>query len=138
MGLLNISRNKILSFMGGPWEEKFFPGPISLIVQSGNLAAGGLLSILYDTPVGFSKLCSIGNKMDIDESDVLEYLIDDPETGVVGLYLESINRGRKLFELCKSTEKQIIVLKSGSTEMGADAATSASTQESQGAGYRLQ
>ncbi|MBT4365546.1 MAG: hypothetical protein HN737_14190 [Desulfobacterales bacterium] len=124
MGLLNISRKKILSFMSGPWEEQFFPGPISLIVQSGNLTAGFLLSILNDTPFGISKLCSIGNKMDIDESDVLEYLIDDPETGVVGLYLESINRGRKLFELCKSTEKQIIVLKSGSTEMGADAAMS--------------
>jgi acetyltransferase len=88
------------------------------------LSAGFLASILSRTPFGLSKIASIGNKMDVDESDVLEYLIDDPETGVIALYLESIKNGRRFYESCRSTDKPIVVLKSGRTENGARAAMS--------------
>ena len=65
-------------------------GDVSLVVQSGMLSAGFLIDIMSHATMGISKACSLGNKVDVDECDILEYLIDDPETGVIGLYLESI------------------------------------------------
>jgi acetyltransferase len=125
MGLINVQQTKVLSFlMHFMWKDRFKKGRASLVVQSGMLSAGFLASILSRTPFGLSKIASIGNKMDVDESDVLEYLIDDPETGVIGVYLESISDGRRFYETCRSTDKPIVVLKSGRTEEGARAALS--------------
>jgi acetyltransferase len=125
MGLINVQQTKVLSFLlNFLWVDRFKKGRVSLVVQSGMLSAGFLASILSRTPFGLSKIASIGNKMDVDESDVLEYLIDDPETGVIALYLESIKNGRRFYESCRSTDKPIVVLKSGRTENGARAAMS--------------
>jgi acetyltransferase len=125
MGLINVQQTKVLSFLlNFLWKDRFKKGRVSLVVQSGMLSAGFLASILSRTPFGLSKIASIGNKMDVDESDVLEYLIDDPETGVIALYLESISNGRRFYETCRSTDKPIVVLKSGRTEEGARAAMS--------------
>jgi acetyltransferase len=125
MGLINVQQNKVLSFLlHFLWKDRFKKGDVSLIVQSGMLSAGFLASILSRTPFGLSKIASIGNKMDVDESDVLEYLADDPETGVIALYLESIENGRRFYEACRSTSKPIVVLKSGRTQTGARAAMS--------------
>ncbi len=125
MGMLNVHRNKILSFMHpGMWKDRLIPGKVSLVVQSGMLSAGFLMHILSKTPFGLSKVCSVGNKMDVDETDLLEYFIDDPETGVVAMYLESLNQGRKFVKLARTTDKPIVVLKSGRTNFGAQAARS--------------
>jgi len=125
MGLINVQQSKVLSFLlHFLWKDRFKKGRVSLIVQSGMLSAGFLASILSRTPFGLSKIASIGNKMDVDESDVLEYLIDDPETGVIALYLESLENGRRFYDVCRSTDKPIVVLKSGRTETGAQAAMS--------------
>ncbi|MBU2646930.1 CoA-binding protein [bacterium] len=125
MGLINVTQMKVLSFMKQfLWKEKFVKGPISLVVQSGMLSAGFLATILGKTPFGLSKVASLGNKMDVDESDMMAYLIDDPETRVIALYLESIKDGRRFYELCRSTHKPIVILKSGRTRLGAAAATS--------------
>jgi acyl-CoA synthetase (NDP forming) len=125
MGLINVQQTKVLSFLlHFMWKDRFKKGQVSLVVQSGMLSAGFLASILSRTPFGLSKIASIGNKMDVDESDVLEYLLNDPETGVIALYLESIKDGRRFYELCRSTNKPIVVLKSGRTEIGARAAMS--------------
>jgi acetyltransferase len=125
MGLINVQQTKVLSFLlHFLWKDRFKKGRVSLVVQSGMLSAGFLASILSRTPFGLSKIASIGNKMDVDESDVLEYLVDDPETGVIAVYLESIENGRRFYEACRSTSKPIVVLKSGRTETGARAAMS--------------
>ncbi|MBW1688042.1 MAG: CoA-binding protein [Deltaproteobacteria bacterium] len=125
MGLINVQQNKVLSFLlNFLWKDRFKKGRVSLVVQSGMLSAGFLASILSRTPFGLSKIASIGNKMDVDESDILEYLADDPETGVIALYLESIENGRRFYDACRSTDKPIVVLKSGRTETGARAAMS--------------
>jgi len=71
-----------------------------------------------------SKICSIGNKSDVNETDLLEYLIDDPLTGVIGLYAESIVDVRRFMKLCRSTTKPVIVLKGGRSPSGARAAVS--------------
>ncbi len=125
MGAINVHQTSVLSFlMTRMWQGKFIPGRVSLVVQSGMLSAGFLLHILSRTPFGLSKIASIGNKADVDEVDVLEYLVNDPDTGVIGLYLESIKRGRRFFELCKETDKPVVVLKGGRTGQGQGAAGS--------------
>jgi acetyltransferase len=125
MGLINVQQSKVLSFLlHFLWKDRFKKGRVSLVVQSGMLSAGFLSSILSRTPFGLSKIASIGNKMDVDESDVLEYLVDDPETGVIALYLESIENGRRFYDICRSTDKPIVVLKAGRTATGARAAMS--------------
>ncbi len=125
MGVINVHTMKVISFFRHDmWREKFLPGPVSLVVQSGMLSAGFLTRILSRNPFGLSKICSIGNKMDIDESDILEYLIRDPETEVIAMYLESVENGRRFFTLCQSTRKPIVVLKAGRTKIGAQAAQS--------------
>jgi acetyltransferase len=124
MGMFNVHQMKILSFMSSSWRELLIPGKVSLVVQSGMLSAGFLMHILSRTPFGLAKVCSIGNKMDVDETDILDYFKDDPETQVIAMYLESMKRGRKFFELAKSMDKPMVVLKSGRTEFGARAARS--------------
>ena len=125
MGLVNVPRRKVLSFMiPMMWKDRLKSGPVALVVQSGMLSAGFLMHILSRTPFGLSKVCSIGNKLDVDEVDLLEYLIADPDTGVIAMYLESLARGRRFFELAASTRKPVIVLKGGRSGFGAQAARS--------------
>ncbi|MDD5223755.1 MAG: CoA-binding protein [bacterium] len=125
MGPINVTQSKMMSFMiPGTWEGRFTKGGVSMVVQSGMLSAGFLLHVLSRTPFGLSKICSVGNKMDVDEVDLLEYFIQDPDTEVISMYLESLPRGRRFCELAKSTRKPIVVLKSGRTEYGSKAASS--------------
>ncbi len=125
MGYLDGHSRNVFSFMySDRWTTLMKPGPVSLIVQSGMLSAGFLLMMMDRGGIGFSKVCSIGNKCDLDETELLEYLIDDPNTGVIGCYLESIIDGRKFMELARSTDKPVVVLKSGRSDSGARAAMS--------------
>jgi len=125
MGLVDGVRGHIFSFT----DPKVLPsllrsGPVSLIVQSGMLSAGFIVDTLSHGITGISKVCSIGNKADIDESDVLSYLLEDPDTRSVGLYLESFVDGRRFMDLCRSSDKPVIVLKGGKSRKGAEAAIS--------------
>jgi acetyltransferase len=125
MGLINVHQGKVLSFMASwIWQGVFRPGVVSLVVQSGMLSAGFLGHILGRTPFGLSKICSIGNKLEVDETDLLEYFVDDPETQVIAMYLESLERGRRFVELARSTRKPIVVLKGGRSSFGKKAAIS--------------
>jgi len=53
----------------------------------------------------------MGNKIDLNEIDYLKYLIQDPQTEIIGIYLESIERGRELLEVARTTSKPIILHK---------------------------
>ena len=99
-------------------------GNVGLIVQSGMLSAGFLLHALQEGIMGVSKVCSIGNKCDIDESDILEYMINDSDTEVIACYLESLVDGRRFINLAKETKKPVIVLMGGRSSEGAKAAQS--------------
>ena len=101
-------------------------GNVSFIFQSG-MYVPRFNWILSDFHLGISKLIDLGNKMDINEVDALEYLSQDPETSVICLHLEVIKGGgRKFLDILKQTtpRKPIIVLKGGRTESGARAAMS--------------
>lgn len=125
MGMVDAVNRYVFSFIvARAFEKRLLPGNVSLIVQSGMLSAGFLVDIMSHGLMGVSKVCSIGNKVDIDECDLLPYLIADPHTGAIGCYLESIVRGRTFIELCRKSPKPIVVLKGGRTSKGAQAAWS--------------
>lgn len=125
MGLVDGIRGHIFSFTDPKVLPSCLrPGPVSLIVQSGMLSAGFVVDILSHGITGFSKVCSIGNKADINESDVLSYLLEDPDTRCVGLYLESFVNGSRFMNLCRNSGKPVVVLKGGRSRKGAEAALS--------------
>lgn len=102
------------------------PGPVSLVVQSGMLSAGFIVDLLSHKICGFNKVCSIGNKADVNECDLLDYLLQDTETGVIGFYLESFVNLRKFIEIYRyhGCRKPVVVLKGGKSETGRLAALS--------------
>ncbi len=125
MGLIDGHTRNVFSFLG---EKRLWdilrPGNVSLIVQSGMLSAGFLMMILDRGGMGIAKMCSIGNKCDVHEGELLEYLLNDPETDVIGLYVESLIDAPRFMDLCRSTHKPIVILKGGQSPAGAQAAAS--------------
>jgi len=101
------------------------PGSITIVTQSGAFGAAAL-DYLAGLHTGVSKFVSFGNKIDVDESEMLRYLYHDDETGVILLYVEDIRSGRKFMEAAEETtrKKPVVALKSGRTEAGARAAAS--------------
>ena len=100
------------------------PGKVSYIAQTGNFATHTMKHILTAEHFGVARVIGLGNKIDIDESEALEYLADDPETTAVIMYIESIKRPRRFLEVAREAtrHKPVVVLKSGSTEAGKRAA----------------
>ncbi len=101
------------------------PGQMAMISQSGAFGAAAL-DYLTGQQIGISKFVSFGNKCDVDESEILQLLIEDEKTHVILLYAESINEGRKFMEISRQVtkDKAIVALKSGQTKAGARAASS--------------
>jgi len=124
MGIVDVHRRYFFTFMHpAVREEGLLPGRISLIVQSGMMSAI-FLAELGRRGIGVAKACSIGNRADVDECDVLEYLLKDPDTDVIALYSESIPRGRLFAQMAQRSTKPIVLLKGGKSEAGALAAKS--------------
>jgi len=114
-------------FMPAPdLNEKLTPGPVSVIAQSGMLAGGFLVQMLEGGYFGIDKVAAIGNKMDIDEVDILKFLADEDDTRVILMYLESIARGREFMEVARelSGKKHLVLLKAGRSEQSKAAALS--------------
>jgi acyl-CoA synthetase (NDP forming) len=121
---INVSKNFCISFQE---LKQIKHGGLSFIFQSG-LYEPRLYWLLSDFNLRLSKLIDLGNKMDINEVDALTYLVDDPDTSVIGIHLESIEgNGRRFLKLIRHARdhnKRVVVLKSGRTEAGAKAAAS--------------
>lgn len=100
-------------------------GSIAFASQSGALGEA-VIDYASGEKIGFSKFISLGNKADVNENDVLEYLHEDPQTRVILLYLEDIVDGRKFVDtVTRVTEsKPIIAVKAGVSPEGAKAASS--------------
>jgi acyl-CoA synthetase (NDP forming) len=125
MGLVDAAHGYVFSFMDpASLQRGLLPGTVSLVVQSGLLSAGFLVDIMSHGVMGISKVCSIGNKIDVSECDLVAYLLQDPATAVIGLYLETFSDGRRFMELCRNSTKPIVVLAGGKSKKGAEAALS--------------
>ena len=109
----------------------FFPelskeaGPVGFISHSGSLA-NILGRIAPQRGIRFSKVVSLGNECDLNSADLLTYLGNDPETGIIGAYLEGIKDGPYFLEALKaaSRNKPVILWKVGITSEGRRAAFS--------------
>ncbi|MGC8585147.1 MAG: acetate--CoA ligase family protein [Thermoplasmata archaeon] len=100
-------------------------GPVAFMTQSGTYGVT-LLELMEKHHIGVSKFISFGNKVDINEIDMLEYFMSDNDTKIISGYLESFRDGRKFFEMSRevSLEKPVIILKAGKTREGQIAAKS--------------
>ncbi len=123
MGIVDTHQGHVFSFVSPSIWEWFYPGDISLIVQSGMLSAGFLINILSNAKAGISKACSIGNRIDIEECELMKYLIEeDDTTKVICLYLESLSSPSRFLSLSQKSTKPIVAIQGGKTEHGARAA----------------
>jgi acetate---CoA ligase (ADP-forming) len=112
------------------FTSTFFPlgrirhGKVSYITQTGNFCTHTMKHILTAEHFGVSRVIGLGNAIDIDESEALEYLASDPETDAIVIYLESFKQPRRFLEIARAVtrHKPVIMLKSGSTEAGKRAA----------------
>lgn len=121
VGLMDTHTPLNASFAKGFPDE----GNISFISQSGAM----LVSILdwsFEMGIGFSRFISLGNKADLTEVDFIESCAADPQTKVILCYVEDIADGKRFIEVCSeaSKHKPIIILKSGTSSAGAQAASS--------------
>lgn len=101
------------------------PGNTSFISQSGAFVAT-MLDWAAKENFGIAKTISYGNKIDVNDADVLQYLKSDDQTDVITMYIEGMDDGREFIESAKevSKEKPIVAVKSGKSEAGASAASS--------------
>ncbi len=101
------------------------PGHVALLSQSGALAVA-LLDSAAALHMDFSLVVSMGNKAVMDECDFLEICRDDPETKVIGIYLESITQGARFLRAASEVAriKPIVLIKSGVSERGKKAVSS--------------
>src|SRR3989338_11415754 len=100
-------------------------GGLSILSQSGSFA-GTIMDTLAAEGLGVAKIVNYGNRVDVGESDCLEYLAEDETTKVVGLYMESVDDGRRFIEVAKkcAEKKPVFAIKVGRHEAGASAARS--------------
>ena len=100
-------------------------GPIAIISQSGTVGAT-MECWAKDDSLGISKFVALGNKADVNELDLIEYFIEDPNSKVITVYVEGVSNGRRFMELSKKSlkKKPIIIIKGGRTEAGARAVMS--------------
>ena len=109
IGIINVENGFVVPFvkLKNPGINK---GKVSVLAQSGGVSMA-YFNLLTSANVGIAKIVSMGNKLDLDEIDYLKYLIEDSRTEIIGLYLESLERGRELMEIARSTSKPIILHK---------------------------
>jgi acetate---CoA ligase (ADP-forming) len=114
-------------------------GDVSMITQSGGVGMS-VMNLMANEGVGLNKLVSVGNMLNVNAEDMLEYFIEDPGTRTIFLYLESIGDGRRLMDIARKTEKPILVFKSNIGQLGQKIAashTGLSLQRRQGGGGGL-
>lgn len=100
-------------------------GNIAFVSQSGAMTVA-ILDWSVSEGIGFSKVVSLGNKVDVSEIDVIEHLAEDDQTKVILCYLEGISDGERFLEVMRRVTKikPVVILKAGSSQAGAQAVSS--------------
>lgn len=112
------------------FTSSFFPqgriprGNISYIAQTGNFATHTMRYIATGEKFGVARVLGLGNKVDVEESEALQYLADDPETKAIFMYLESFQNPRRFLKVADhvTRSKPVVLLKGGRTPEGVKAA----------------
>lgn len=98
-------------------------GGAAIVTQSGGVG----LSFLFDMAsenIGLAQFASIGNKLDLDETDYVQAMASDDQVNTIAMYLEAVERGRAFYDAVRACDKPVLVIKSGRTEAGSQAAFS--------------
>jgi len=98
------------------------PGEIALISQSGALCIG-MIYYANGEHIGLSRVISVGNKADVDDADLIDYLDNDPSTKIIAMYIEGIKDGKKFLDSARRCQKPIVAIKAGRTPAGSAAAS---------------
>jgi acyl-CoA synthetase (NDP forming) len=115
VGIINVDNGFSVPFLR--LKKPSEVGEVSLISQSGGVGFS-VLNLMMNEGISLNKFASVGNMLDISAEDVLEYLLDDPGTKVIFMYLESLRDGRRLMDIaCRST-KPILLFKSNIGKLG--------------------
>ncbi len=128
-GVWNASHTLSLGF-NTSHGEAMTPGPISIAAHSGALF-DSFIPRLRAFGGSFSKLVPLGNEVNLDMLDALEYLIEDPATGVIGLIVEALADGARLRRLsarAHAAGKPMVALKLARSAAGAGAALAHSSR----------
>jgi acyl-CoA synthetase (NDP forming) len=126
IGAVNLIDGITLSASGALDVEDQRAGKIAMVSQSGGIL-GSMLSRAAYRGVGLSHLVATGNEADLEVCDFVDYLVDDPATSVIALYLETLRnaaRFRKIARKARRAGKPIVVYKVGRSEPGARSAAS--------------
>jgi acetyltransferase len=116
IGVINRRNGLAVPFM--PFRMEGPLGRVAVVSQSGGVG-GTMINLLAMENVGFSKFVSVGNKLNVNENDLADYLCEDPETDVLFMYLEGIADGRRLMEIASRSSKPVVVHKSNAGGAGA-------------------
>ncbi len=125
IGMFNAENRLDAAFQGHARMLRPPLGSVSFLTQSGTI---GISFMESAESFGMSKMISYGNRADVDEADMIWYLAHDPNTKVIGLYVEGFGDGRKFINtarrVIREIGKPIVIWKSGRTQRGAKQAVS--------------
>jgi len=125
IGIFNGDNRLDCAFQGHARMIRPKKGNVAFLSQSGTV---GIAFMETSDTFGLSKMISYGNRSDVDEADMIQYLAEDPKTEVIGLYVEGLGDGRKFMNTARSTirryGKPIVVFKNGRSTRGAKQAAS--------------
>lgn len=121
LGIIDVKNKLNISFAPNDIPS----GKISLISQSGSVATA-LIDLASQKNLGFAKIITVGNKTVISENELMQYLVDDKDTEIIALYLESIKNGETFQKIVKqaSKKKPVIILKAGTSKESQEAVQS--------------
>ncbi len=121
IGLMNSDNGLATPFI--TLRNVFRTGRVGTVAQSGGVALS-FLNMFDGERIGYGKFAAIGNKLNVNENDFLEYYLNDPKLDAVCMYLESIQDGAKLMRLALSSDKPVIIFKANTVESGSAIARS--------------
>jgi 3-hydroxypropionyl-CoA synthetase (ADP-forming) len=125
IGIFNGDNRLDCAFQGHLRMLRPKQGNVAFLSQSGTV---GIAFMETADAFGLSKMISYGNRSDVDEADMIHYLAQDPNTNVIGLYVEGLGDGRKFMNSAKNVikeyQKPIVVFKNGRSTKGAKQAAS--------------
>jgi acyl-CoA synthetase (NDP forming) len=112
------------------------PGSVALTAQSGQLSEC-IIARAQGEGIRYSKFASYGNACDVNEADLLEFLMEDDDTKIITSYLEGVKNGRKYFDIARKNSggKPMVIWKVGLTKMGASASASLPCRIQRGMGF---
>jgi acyl-CoA synthetase (NDP forming) len=114
IGVTNLENGLVTPFM--PLRRDISTGSVSILAQSGGVGLS-YLGFMAEENIGINKFVSMGNKLNVDENDLLEYLIHDEGTKIILIYLEGFKDGRRFIEIAATSKKPILVHKSNRFEV---------------------